>query len=48
METAQDIIVAVQKKARKLENLEATATNDCGYYQSTIEELDNGNRLTDQ
>ena len=48
METATDIIVAIQKIARKLENLEATVTNDCGYYQSTREELDNSNRLTDE
>ena len=48
METAQDIIVAVQKLARKLENLEATLINDCGYYRSTIEELENGNQLTDE
>ena len=46
METAQDIIVAVQKRARKLETLEANVINDCGYYQSTIEE--NGNQLTDE
>ena len=46
METAQDIIVAVQKLARKLETLEATLINDCGYYQLTIEELENGDRLT--
>ena len=48
METAPDIIFAVPKRARKLENLEANLINDCGYYQSTIEELDNGNRLTDE
>ena len=48
METAIDIIVAIQKIARKLENLEATVTNDCGNKQSTREELANGNRLTDE
>ncbi len=46
METATDIIFAVQKLARKLENLEASVFNDFGYYQSTREELENGNRLT--
>ena len=40
METAQDIIVAVQKLAKKLESLEATLINDCGYYQSTLEQLE--------
>ncbi len=48
METAPDIIVAVPKRARKLENLEASVFNDFGYYQSTREELENGNRLTDE
>ncbi len=36
MATAQDIIFAVQKKARKLEAVKANVINDCGYYQSTI------------
>ncbi len=48
METATDIIFAVPKRARKLENLEATVFNDCGYYQSTREGLENGNWLTDE
>ncbi len=39
METSQDIIVAIQRLARKLEGLEAALVNDCQYYQLTLEEL---------
>ncbi len=39
METSQDIIVAIQRLAKKLEGLEATLVNDCQYYQLTLEEL---------
>ena len=48
METALDVIFAVSKRARKLETVKATVLNPCGYYQSTREELENGNRLTDE
>ncbi len=48
METPPNVIFAVSKRARKLENLEASVFNDFGYYQSTREELENGNRLTDE
>ena len=48
METVQDIIFAIQKLARKLETLEATVISDCGYYRSTIEELENANQLTNE